>query len=224
MKKWIFITGALLCFTTGFSQFIFGVQASGNLASARIQNEADFNYDRNRKVLPGGGVFAEYGLNERFAIRGGINYLENGVTLKTLVDAESNMTVKLSNRFDYLQAPITLMYNWPASRLQYFVGMGGYFGYGISGKSKATLRYTMPDGNEMATSEVLDAFRSEEEGGLGLRRSDFGLTALAGIKLQNGLFAQVGYQVGLADINKDAGASYRNNGIQLAVGYYFLRK
>jgi len=47
-----------------------------------------------------------------------------------------------------------------------------------------------------------------------------GAGALAGIRLNNGVFANIGYQLSLTDISEGDGR-YKNRGLQLSVGYFF---
>jgi hypothetical protein len=106
--------------------------------------------------------------------------------------------------------------------MQFYAGGGGYINYGVSGKSKAKLSHTMPDGHEAVVVEEADAFDKEEDGGTGLNRTDLGVGALAGLRLGNGLFVHAGYQLSLTDIDKsDDNAKYRNRGLQLTIGYFF---
>jgi hypothetical protein len=110
----------------------------------------------------------------------------------------------------------------PVSRLALFVGAGPYINYGVSGKLKGTVKYTMDDGNESVIKEEFSAFKKTEDGGGGLKRSDFGVGAVAGLKLGGGLFVNAGYQLSLSNIaDKEDNSSYRNRGLQLTLGYMF---
>ena len=70
--------------------FLFGVQATGNLGNARIKDMADFSYCKSMQVKPGGGLVAAYGINDKIAIRSGINFLQHGVRIKALTRKPPN--------------------------------------------------------------------------------------------------------------------------------------
>ena len=70
--------------------FLFGVQATGNLGNARIKDMADFSYCKSMQVKPGGGLVAAYGINDKIAIRSGINFLQHGARIKALTRKPPN--------------------------------------------------------------------------------------------------------------------------------------
>jgi len=101
-----------------------------------------------------------------------------------------------------------------------YAGLGGFVNYGVGGTSTQTTRLTMPDGEENIIVEKLKAFKKEDDGGAGLKKFDVGASALAGVKFNNGLFANVGYQHSFTNISEGEG-KYKNQGLQLSVGYFF---
>lgn len=222
MKK-IFLSasGIIIFAAAGFAQFSYGVQATGNLGSAKISNVSDFNYSKTMQAGAGGGAVVQFDFSEKFAIRSGINFLQQGVKLKAVVDDDTNMKVDVKNKLNYLQIPVNLLYKIPASESVFYVGAGLFFNYGIGGNSIQKLSYTMGDGGEVNTVEKLKAFKKEENGGMGLKKADFGIGGLAGIKLNNGIFANAGYQISLSNIAGAPDSKYKNRGLQLSVGYFF---
>jgi Outer membrane protein beta-barrel domain len=221
MKKIILSAAAIILSLAGFAQFSFGVQATGNLATASVKDPQDFDFSKTSKVLPGAGVVVQYAFNQHIAVRSGVNYLQNGVKLKATADVITNMNVVVENKLNYIQVPVNVLYTKSVSEWQFFAGAGGFVSYGISGKSKGKLSYTMPDGHEAVTIEEVKAFKKEEDGGAGLKRFDAGIGALAGVRLANGIFANVGYQLSLTNISRDEDVKYKNRGLQLTVGYFF---
>ena len=221
MKKFILSATAIIFSAASFAQFSFGLQGTGNLGSASIKTTDGPDFRKTMKALPGAGVVVQYAINEHLAVRSGVNYLQNGVTLKTTIDETVAMKVVVENKLNYIQVPVNVLYTVPFSRVQFFAGAGGYISYGISGKSKSTLRYTMPDGHEAVEIDETKAFKKEQDGGAGLKKTDYGVGALAGIRLSSGLFANVGYQFSLANISGSDDVKYKNRGLQLTVGYFF---
>lgn len=220
MKKMTLMAMAMFFAVAGFAQFSFGVQAIGNLGSASVKNAQDVSFAKTMKLLPGVGIVAQYDLSDKLAIRSGINYLQQGIVLKATLDPTVDLRVKAENKLHYLQVPVNVVYSIPVGNMKLYAGAGGYFGYGISGKSTQTTGYIMPDENEAVIVEKLDAFKKEDQGGAGLKKVDAGVGALAGIRLNNGVFANVGYQLGLTNISEGEG-KYKNHGLQLSVGYFF---
>jgi hypothetical protein len=222
MKKVFLLMAGITLSVISFSQLSFGIHGTGNLADASIKNENDFDYTKKMRAMPGAGIDIQYAFGKHVALRTGANYVHNGITLKTTVDETVNMQLKIQNNLHYVQVPVNLLYTIPVMRMQVYAGGGGYFNYGISGKTKAKLSHIMPDGNESVVVEEVDAFKKEEDGGAGLKKTDYGISALAGIRLGNGLFANVGYQYSLANIDQsENGGSYKNRGLQLTVGFFF---
>jgi hypothetical protein len=222
MKKTIlFLAGSILSFCT-MAQLSIGIHGTGNLANAKIKNANDFDYRSKMRAMPGAGIDLQFAFSKHLAIRTGANYIQNGVTLKATVDETVNMQLKIQNSLHYVQLPINLLYTVPLGRIQLFAGAGGYYNYGISGKLRSTLSHTMPDGNESVMEEEVDAFKKEEQGGAGLKKSDYGIGAIAGIRLGGGLFVNAGYQLSLANLDgTNDNAEYKNRSLQLTIGYFF---
>jgi hypothetical protein len=221
MKKIFLLGTGIVVSMIGFAQLSVGLQGIGNLADAKIKNPEDFNYTKKMRTLPGAGVVVQYDVNENLAIRSGLNYLQNGITLKATVDQDADMKVELENTLSYVQLPVNVLYVLPVAGFKLYGGVGGYINYGVSGKSKSVLTYTSETGDKITEKETYKAFKKEEEGGANLKKTDFGASALAGIQLPGGMFANVGYQLGLSNISRGEEGKYKNRGLQLSVGYFF---
>jgi hypothetical protein len=220
MKKIIAVLTGIVLTAGSFAQVSIGIHGTGNLASAKIKLGNDFDYNKTMKALPGGGIDIQFGISKNLAIRSGVNYVQNGVVLKADVSGETSMKVKLENNLHYVQVPVNVLVQWPVSMVKFYVGGGAFFNYGISGKTKSTLTYTMPDGNDFSETEKVDAFKKEEDGGAGLKRTDFGVGALAGLQFGK-FFANVGYQMSLSNSAEAEGGEYKNRGLQLTIGKFF---
>lgn len=220
MKKVILIAALIFISAATFAQLSVGVQAIGNLSDATVKNPVDFDFKRTMKLAPGGGIVAQYDLSSHFIIRSGVNYLQHAVELEAdLSDDDGDLKVKAENRLHYVQVPLTVMYGFPVGQSRIYAGAGGYFNYGFSGKSKGTVSYVDDDDELISITEDMEAFKKEEEGGANLKRAEFGVTAIAGIELKNGLFINAGYQLGLTNSDRTEDSKYKNRGLQLTVGY-----
>jgi hypothetical protein len=220
MKKIVGLVSGIILSAGSFAQIAIGIQGTGNLASAKIKMENDFDYTKSMKAMPGAGIVAQFNISENFAIRSGVNYVQNGVVLKATVDGETSMKVKLENNLHYVQVPVNFLFKAPVSMVTLYAGGGAFFNYGISGKTKSTLTYNMPDGEVFSETEKVDAFKKEEDGGAGLKRTDFGVAALAGLQFGK-FFANVGYQFSLSNSVEAEGGEYKNRGLQLTIGTFF---
>ena len=221
MKKMILSAIGFIFTVGGYAQFSLGVQAIGNLSSAGLKDPYNTSFSKTMKLAPGGGVVVQYDFTEKLAVRSGINYLQHAVTIKSTLDESAGLKVKIENRLHYLQVPLTVQYSIPFGTAKLYAGAGGYINYGISGISKQTTSYIMPDEAEAVTVEKLKAFKKGADDGAGFKRVELGATALAGIRLNNGVFANAGYQLGLTNSAEGDGNKYKNHGLQLSVGYFF---
>ncbi|MEI9943069.1 MAG: porin family protein [Chitinophagaceae bacterium] len=190
MKRIILLgTGFMMSIAT-FAQFSFGVQGTGNLTDAKIKKEDAFAFKKKMKAMPGAGVVVQYQINENLAIRSGGNYQQNGITLKATLNDENNMKVELKNSLNYVQVPVHVLYVKPAFGTRFYAGVGGYVNYGVSGKVKGKFSYSTPEQGHVDFTEEVKAFKKEEDGGAGFKRADFGISAIAGVELLNGLFCK----------------------------------
>ncbi|HYE55025.1 MAG TPA: porin family protein [Chitinophagaceae bacterium] len=223
MKKIILLVAVVIVSTASFAQISIGLQATGNLSTANFKAEEGYDFKKKMKAMPGAGVVVQYRVNENWAVRSGVNYLKQGVKATANVDAwgdEPPFTAKIESDLNYLQVPLNAVYTIPVSKLQFFAGAGFFLNYGLSGKMKVENKATFPDGTESVYKEERDAFKDEDEEGGGLKRTDFGIGALAGVQF-NKLFINVGYQIGLSDAIKEGDGKYKQRGLQLSVGYWF---
>lgn len=218
MKKMMLVAIGLIIGMAGFSQFSIGVQAIGNLSTASIKNDQNIDFTKKSMILPGGGIVAQYDFSEKLSLRTGVNYLQHGIKLNATIDPD--VTAKAENKLHYLQLPVNVLYNFPVGNSKIYAGAGGFINYGISGESLQTVRERDNDGTITVTTEKLKAFKKEADNGAGLKKVDAGVGALAGIRLDNGIFANVGYQLSLTNSSDDNG-KYKNRGLQLSVGCFF---
>lgn len=220
MKKIIGALAGIILSTAGFTQVQIGIQGSGNLATAKVKFDNDFDYNKTMKAMPGAGIVAQFNLNKNLAIRSGVNYVQNGVVLKASVDGETSMRLKLENNLHYIQIPVSLLVQLPVSSVKFYAGAGAFFNYAISGTTKSTVTYIDVDGEEVTETEKVDAFKKSEDGGAGLKKTDYGVSALAGLQFGK-FFANVGYQLSLSNIADTENGEYKNRGLQLTIGRFF---
>jgi len=223
MKKMILMAGGLLIAAVGFSQVSLGVQATGSLSTAKMEFPDGPDFKKKAVFGPGGGFVAQFAVNENFALRSGLAFLQNGVKITSteIQDGIGEFELEAKTKLNYLQIPVYALYTKEVSLGEVYLGAGPYANYGVSGKSKLSYTYTDENGDKASDSEESDAFAKEEDGGTGFKRFDWGAGAIAGVRLPNGIFAQIGYQYSIGNISNDDASKYHNQGLQLSVGYFF---
>ncbi|HEX7846279.1 MAG TPA: porin family protein [Chitinophagaceae bacterium] len=227
MKKVIALMIGVVTAATGFSQLSLGVQATGNLSDASIETVEFLDPTKNSRVLPGGGIVADIKVSPSLSLRTGVNFLQSGIKLEasmTDIPGEINeIATKGKLNMNYLQVPLNILYTTKGST-QFFVGGGPYFSYAVSGKSTQETTMKFSDGSVVTDKEETDPFEKDDEGETYWKRTDFGVGAIAGVKLPGGFFANIGYQFSFNNLSKADDEKYRNRGLQLTVGYYLWRK
>lgn len=178
--------------------------------------------------MPGGGVVVQVPVKQQFAIRTGVNFLQQGSHVATkmpLTDGFNNGgKADAKTKISYLQLPLNLLYTPAGNRLQFFAGGGPYLSYALSGRTTIEGVYfesNAAGGRDEPFKETQDLFKKSRTGEPAFKRTDFGVNALAGVKLSGGLFAGIGYQLGLSNIGPSKESSYENRSLQLTIGYFF---
>lgn len=229
MKKVLALMMGIAVTTGAFSQLSVGFQGIGNASTADVKFNGESSITKKRRAMPGAGLVLEYAIHEKLAIRSGINYLQNGITVNTVGPDPNNgdlgeIKIEAKTKLDYLQVPLNVLYTTPARHTQFFTGAGPFFNFGLSGKTKLTGTYTLPGGSTETVKDDKDAFKKESEGGAGLKRFDMGIGAIAGVKFAAGIFVNIGYQLSLLDIDANKESNYKNRGLQLTIGYLFWNR
>ncbi|WP_461451511.1 outer membrane beta-barrel protein [Mucilaginibacter sp.] len=125
-----------------------------------------------------------------------------------------NFTAKSKLSIDYLELPVNFLYNMPVKGGKFFIGGGPYLAYGLSGKGKTTEIITSNGNTTTTYSETNSNFGSE-----GLRRFDFGLGALGGFELNNGISISAGFEHDLTNIEQSGTNNTKNEVFMASVGY-----
>jgi len=228
MKKVITVLAGIILSAAAFSQVSIGVQGIGNLSTASVNTDQVLNSSKKASLLPGAGLVAHINVSDKLAVITGINYLQHGFKLSSSLEEQvgediANIKFDAKTRLNYLQVPVNVVYKFPSEYHEFYVGAGPYLSYGLSGKVSITTTTKIVGGETMVEKEERKAFPKESDGGAGLKRTDFGVGVIAGVKIANGFFAHVGYQLGLSNNSGSDDSKYKNRGLQLSVGYFFKR-
>ncbi|MGR7814073.1 porin family protein [Lacinutrix undariae] len=149
--------------------------------------------DNDMKVGFHVGGVAEIAISEKFSVQPELLFSSQGTKFE-----ESGETLKYN--LSYINVPVMAKYYVAEG---FSVEAGPQVGFLVDAKAKY----------DSDSEDIKDAFNSV----------DFGLNLGAGYKLDNGFNFSARYNLGLANIAKDAGDDFsiQNNVIQLSVGYSF---
>ena len=187
----------------------FGVRASANLANIAIEPEED---EISFSIKPGLGLGVYYNLSlgESLSLKPEINYMQQG-SKGTSTDAGVDGTVSIS--MNYLQIPVLLKYGFGNMESTNFFLQGGP--YVAMGLGKVKLKSC--DGDDCETEEI----EYDSEGLDGPKKLDYGVQLGAGVNFTKNLSVDVRYMLGLANLTTEEDGSFKNNAINIGLGYSF---
>ena len=193
----------------------YGLRLGINLS---VLNSGDVDYDMN--VRPGISLGAVYGMqlanSTPIWLEGGLFYSENGGEQKNPANAEVE---KITCRLAYLEVPVVLKYSLDvADDLYVQPFLGGFFALGVGGKTKIYTR----DHDKRVSESSFDRINvnSIKTSYAGLNRLDAGLRLGCGIEYQM-VYAEMGFDFGLANIGKDEFQSVRTQTLFFNIGVNF---
>lgn len=207
MIKYLFILLLCAATTNVFAQkWGYDVLIGGGIATQKI-NDPD-KLSTSSITTFNVGAYAKYYLPSQFLLKSGINYTAKGGVL-------TEDAITTTSHVHYLDIPVTATRNFTLAGLGiFYFGVGGYTGYGISGK------YGYQTPNSESSNKI--EFGSNKD----LQRLDLGTTANIGLELDNKLVFDVRYEYGLNNLAtqplKDTGtSSIYNRILVVSLGYVF---
>ncbi len=219
MKKFVFLLVALFSLSVVFAQDIsYGLKAGVNYGATKT-TDADYNASFNPVLGPAVGVFAQIGLGEYFAIQPELQYFPSGskqVDDYYFTPYDDGIDYDVKNSVNYFNIPIMAQYMFTEGLA---LEAGPYVGFLLSAKSKGTV------GGVDVDEDTKDGFES----------MDYGVGVGAAYALDNGVFFNLRYYLGLADLHKEAEMTetkagevgtadfkVQNRILQFSVGYKFM--
>ena len=222
LRKIIFIClllFALKSVSAQTSKFQFGVKGGLNLSTAFVNDEAEAV--KFKQGFHFGGT-VEYLITPKFELQSGLFFSMLGSKIDGF-----NMSASLCGKPDFLQLneqylklPLYAAFRKNISdNLNFKIGIGPYFSYGIGGKSKRTLNSGVFGGGN--TEREWDTFGDDIES---LNRFDFGAGLIADIEY-NKFVLGVGFESGIVNLMYKKEYlnpfEYRNVNISISIGYRF---
>lgn len=202
MKKLILSSIAILMASSLAAQIRFGAKAGVNMAKVNM-SYTDPNQNRAESSVTSYhlGAYVEFKALPKLFIQPGLELQGLGGQLD-----ESPNETKINSM--YLRVPVHLVTRLNLGLGGIFAGVGPYYGYALSGKSETA-----------GVSEDLNFGNSTNDE---FRRSDWGLSAMAGYQFMGGLNLAVGYQTSLGNVlpkDLDALAKAKNQNFSISLGY-----
>lgn len=211
MKRlFLLATTVVMCATRTNAQFRIGPELGLNITSASYSQSFGFGaISPSSSVLIGakGGVIADLGLGDRFAIQPGVFYSMKGFKLTYTGFGSVNVTM----RINYIEVPVNVMYKTGSEGSgRFFFGAGPYIGYALGGRAKASglgvsENISLPIGNNDSTDLV--------------KPIDLGGNINAGYELPMGLYARGQFGYSFINTSPLLGISQNNWGATISVGY-----
>lgn len=208
------LIGGIILFSTNTAnaQVSYGVKLGPDFSSLSYKID---NSKTTSKMLVGlaGGVYANLPIAPQFYVQPSLMYEGKGGTDKS---------TDVKTRLNYLTLPIDFLFKpeMPNGSGAWIVGIGPYFGYGLSGKISGTT-------NNITFSQ--DPFK-DNGGGASLKRFDAGANVQLGYEMANGFNVGLNAELGLVNIMNNAGASgstnnsAHNTSFGITVGYTLQKR
>ncbi len=196
----------------------FGIKVGPSFSSMTSKSEGD-KETSDMMVGLQGGVYANIPIAPQFYIQPSLMYEGKGGKDKA---SGNNSEIETKMRLNYITLPIDFLFKpeMPNGSGAWIIGVGPYFGYGISGKTKFTGNV---GGAEGSTS--FDPFKETALGGdeAALKRFDAGANVQLGYEMASGFNIGLNANLGLVNIanNGDSDNSSRNTNFGVTLGYTF---
>lgn len=210
------------------AQTKIGIKAGVNFSSVMMQDENGNKI--NTQSVPGMllGLTADIPVAGSFYIQPAAQYARKGYKQATggFYGSATNFIVNAS----YIEVPVNLLYKPHLGTGNLLLGAGPYIGYGTGGKWKSDTDATIGDIIIGKKGDVI--FRNDAMDGGDINSYpygkpwDYGLNFLAGYEFFGKLSAQLGAQLGLANLQPHVDGVTRegklkNTGLSISIGYKF---
>jgi hypothetical protein len=212
MKKLMILAAGIALATSASAQISFAPEVGLNLANMhwKLDNSDSGKLDDGIKLGFRAGVNVNIPITpDRLVLQPGLFYSIQGMKSEENGFAR-NITLH------YVQIPVNLMYMFnDPSEGRFFVGVGPYVGFAVSGKEKQ-------HGGGFPDETTSYKFGSGADQNLG--RVDYGAQATAGYLLRSGIFFRGTYQHGIGDLMPSESplqteAYVNNTCIVVSIGY-----
>ncbi|MEJ6982299.1 porin family protein [Pedobacter sp. P351] len=213
----------LISSTCLFSQVRFGIKAGPNFAN--IQSTG--GEDADLGILPlyitsfHIGGLAEFKISRILFFQPGISLSGKGYKIDYSSSSDDySESLKGNANLLYMEAPLNIIAKFKAGSGNFLIGSGPYIGYALSGKSKTDIKVDAPgteDDFSINSKEDMEFGKEENQ----INPLDFGVNFISGYELKRGIFATLGFGLGLKNMSNSSLETTKNKIISLSFGYKF---
>ncbi len=197
LKRWIAIVFCVAMYSSSHAQWRIGGKAGANWS--RITEEKPSFTDLKNIIGPRIGAVATYDITPHWAFQGELLYNQTGFKAPVSIDTETQYDLK--NRSHYVSIPLIAKF-YPQEQTGFNLQLGPQVSYLIDNSTKLK-----------ETPEVTTWPQN---------KFDFSLVAGLGLEMENGLFFDARYALGLTKCMKNFDS--QNRSIQISIGYLFTLK
>ncbi|MFZ1529897.1 MAG: porin family protein [Ferruginibacter sp.] len=186
------------------------------------QDGLSFSLNNKSRVGIAIGAFAEFPLRSKFLFRPELNFIQKGGELNF---TDGTDKVETKHTLNYLEVPLNFYYTTDAGKGKLLLGVGPYFGIGISGKAASVI--TLSGQTTSASSPIKFDGKNEDQvtdDNVHYKALDYGLTCSGGYRLPGGLSFIAGYQFGFSNNSPNSSLKLNNRGFNFKIGYLLSQK
>lgn len=235
MKKILFsiclLFSALACFsqsTNNDKPITLGIKAGFNLSSLQYSvPNSSASISSSSIAAFNAGVFVDFSFSPNFSIQPALFYTGKGSKDNSHVSSSDlNLASSSKTTINYLQIPVNFIYKAPSKGGNFYIGGGPFAAYGVSGKANGSINliYNGEESHSDFDNNIKFGNNADSE----IKRFDYGLTALAGYKFNNGFLININYDFGLVNIasntandDNESSSKAKTRVLGLSVGYAF---
>ncbi|HTD40351.1 MAG TPA: porin family protein [Mucilaginibacter sp.] len=205
----------ILCFViTSFYSFgqsvRFGIKAGLNLSDQTINSLGMPVKSSNISGFHAGAIFDFEIAN--ISIQPGVFYSQKGYQYnQALSDGSQTVQKPIVGKIqlNYLEVPLNLVYKIKIiPDLRFYLGGGGYAGYGLSG-------------SYILSGQRTDVYFTKSIQGYQYKNPDYGVNFIAGVEILKKIVVDANYSLGLNDLSYYPASTIKNKSIGVSVGYLF---
>jgi Outer membrane protein beta-barrel domain len=225
MNKLLLTLSLTLLTTFSFAQtFDLGIKAGVNLSTVSFNNPIP-NYVVGFQNTTGfqAGVIEDINF-QHFTIQPGLFFITKGdkFTDELSITNPGNSYQSYnyhntgSEKFNYLELPINVLYKVKASPMaKIYAGGGPYIGYGLSGTTSSQLTGSQTSDYHGSIDFGTDHTKND------YKLFDYGANLIAGVELKKHYTIDLNYSLGLRNIVWSSIENVKNRSLGLSVGYLF---
>ncbi|PWV46613.1 hypothetical protein [Chitinophaga sp. S165] len=229
MKKILLLALLFVSMLPTYAQTSIGIIGGYNRTEVHFSNSYSVGYlDKSSASLWRAGLIADHHLWKKIYLQPQLLLNAKGENSKAFDDTRPGYVYfnESISRLLYLELQSNFIFKQQWGKGSFFAGAGPYIGRGIKGRDYDK-GYVIIDNQksdfDTKTDIIFSSKQGEENKAAYQKPYDAGLSFQAGYELQNGLFFNAVYSLGLSNLGYDSEVKVKNNYFGLSVGYFFKK-